>query len=168
MRLHATATPAVVSQLSTASAFAAIVLSLALAGCSGSANGPGGEAGLAAKHLYMGVACGTGNEVGCDRVAISVQVPSRPDFVVAIVAGHRIRMVDIADREHHRGPFVYQGAIEPEGLLAHGPLAVDAEPSGYWSGSPAVRVPVIIQAVYRHQGIRERQFDDVRLMPGFG
>ena len=154
--------------MNTAGAIALVMMVLALGGCGGDDAAGGGAEGLVARHLYMGVACGTGNEVGCDRVAVSVEVPSRPDFVVAIVAGHRIRMVDIADRERHRGPFVYQGAIEPEGLLAHGPLAVDAEPDGHWSGSPAVRVPVTIQAVYRHDGIRERRFDDVRLMPGFG
>ena len=154
--------------MNAAAAIAVVMMVLALGGCRDGEDGGGGDQELVARHLYMGVACGTGNEVGCDRVAISVQVPSRPDFVVAIVAGHRVRMVDIADRERHRGPFVYEGAIEPEGLLAHGPLAVDAEPGGYWSGSPAVRVPVTIQAVYRHEGIRERRFDDVRLMPGFG
>ena len=154
--------------MNMAPALAVVMMVLALGGCGGDEDAGGGDEELVAQHLYMGVACGTGNEVGCDRVAISVQVPSQPDFVVAIVAGHRVRMVDIADRERHRGPYVYQGAIEPEGLLAHGPLAVDAESSGYWSGSPAVRAPVTIQAVYRHEGIRERRFDDVRLMPGFG
>src|SRR6187397_1222724 len=120
----------VLRRMNTAAAIAVVMMVLALGGCGDGEDGGGGDQDLVARHLYMGVACGTGNEVGCDRVAISVQVPSRPDFVVAIVAGHRVRMVDIADRERHRGPFVYEGAIEPEGLLAHGPLAVDAEPGG--------------------------------------
>lgn len=148
-------------------ALVAVVLALALAGCGGSNDTASGGEGLVARHLYMGVTCGTGNEVGCDRVALSVEVPSNPDYVTALVAGHRVRLSEIDDG-YRRAPFIYQGALEPDGLLKRGSLAVDAEPDGHWSGSPAVRVPVTLRAVYRHDRIAARRFGDVRLMPGFG
>jgi hypothetical protein len=147
-------------------ALAAIVLALALAGCGHSANAPSGEAALVARHLYIGVSCREGNEIGCDGIAASVEVPSRPDFVVAIVAGHRIRMNRVGTGS--RGPVIYQGRLEDPGLLHEGPLALQPQPNGKWLGTPPVRVPVTIQAIYGAGRYAERQFDDVTLGAGFG
>ena len=152
--------------MSSAPVLAAIVLVLALGGCGSSVEAPSGEAGLVAKHFYMGVSCKEGNEIGCDGIAASVEVPSRPDFVVAIVAGNRIRM----DRIANGGPRwpIYQGRLEVPGLLHDGPLAVQPKPNGKWLGQPQVRVPVTIQAIYGGGRYAERQFDDVTLGAGFG
>lgn len=123
--------------------------------------------GLEAKHLYMGVSCAAGNRIGCDGIAVSVEVPDEPDFVVAIVAGRRIRLDRISNRS--KGPFVYQGRLEVPGLLHEGPLAVDPMPNGKWLGQPRVSAPVLLQAVNGDVArYAERRFDDVWLAPGFG
>lgn len=150
-----------------ARAFVAAGLALALAGCGGSEVTGGGGDELVAKHLYLGVSCKRGNEIGCDGIAASVEVPSRPDFVTAIVAGHRIRLE--RDGGGSDGPFIYQGRLEVPGLLHEGPLAVEPEPNGKWLGRPPVRFPVTILAIDRGRGgYAERQFDDVSLGAGFG
>lgn len=152
--------------MTAARALVTVMLVLALSGCGGSAERPSERETLVAKHLYMGVSCRKGNEIGCDGIAASVEVPSRPDFVVAIVAGHRIRMDRIGTGS--RGPTIYQGRLADPGLLHAGPLAVRPQPNGKWLGQPAVRVPVTIQAIYGNGRYAERQFDEVTLGAGFG
>ena len=152
--------------MNTPPATAAILLVLALGGCGGDEDAGGRDEGLIARHIYMGVACREGNEIGCDGIAASVEVPSRPDFVIAIVADHRIRLNRIAAGSP--GPAIYQGRLEEPGLLHEGPLAVQPQPNGKWLGQPQVRAPVTIQAIYGGGRYAERQFDDVTLGAGFG
>jgi hypothetical protein len=152
--------------MNTAAAIAVAMMVLALGGCGDGEDGSGGGGGLLAKHLYMGVSCREGNDMSCDGIAVSVQVPSRPGFVVAIVAGHRIRMDRIANGGR-RWP-IYQGRLESPGLLHEGPLAVQPQSNGKWLGQPQVRVPVTIQAIYGGGRYAERRFDGVTLGAGFG
>lgn len=150
-----------------ARAFAAVGLALALVGCGGSEVTGGGGDLLVAKRLFIGVSCNRGNEIGCDGIAASVEVPSRPDFVTAVVAGYRIRMERVGGGSD--GPFIYQGRLEAPRLLHRGPLAVEPGRNGKWLGRPPVRFPVTILAIDRGRGsYAERRFEDVSLGAGFG
>ena len=100
-----------------------------------------------AKHLFVGVSCSTGNEIGCDGIALSVEVPSEPDYVEANVDGYRTRLERVATGEN--ADAYYQGRIQRPGLLHEGPLAVDPEPNGKWIGRKAVFFPMSLRAIYQ-------------------
>ena len=122
---------------------------------------------LNAKHVYVGVSCGTGNDVRCDGIRLSVEVPSEPSFVYATIGGHRTRLTRVANTEHV--PAYYQGGILSPGLLHEGPLAVKANADGRWIGRKPVFFPMTLRAVYRDEGAyREESLEHVRLNPGFG
>ena len=121
------------------------------------------------KHLYVGVSCATGNEIGCDSIRLSVEVPSEPepDYLEANVDGYRAKLTRIATGES--ADAYYQGRIQCPGLLHEGPLAVKPEPNGKWIGSKPVYFPMSLRAIYQDNlEYSEQSFERVRLNPGFG
>lgn len=116
------------------------------------------------KQLYLGVSCvGRGNFVGCDRVCIYAVVrKAHPAHLVASLAGHRTRMAGF-------GRNSYEGCMRRDGLLHRGPLAVRADETNHWFGTPPVRIPIRIRAVFPAQS---RYVDlparSIRLSAGYG
>ena len=71
-----------------------------------------------AKHLFVGVSCSTGNEIGCDGIALSVEVPDEPDYVEANVDGYRARLERVATGKN--ADAYYQGRHPETGPPARG------------------------------------------------
>ena len=117
-------------------------------------------------YEYIGVSCSQANSVACDRIGIFVSTADRPDYVVATIAGHSIRLTDPG--WHRHGAASFEGFLESPGLLHEGPLAVEPTPSDRWEGSPQVTAPVELVAVYADGSCAQMFLPAVNIAAGYG
>jgi hypothetical protein len=132
------------------------------------------RARLAVWRVYMGVACGKPNWIGCDRVGLAIWLPVRPRGLDASIGGRSVAMrrqstVDAADygARKHRPLAYYVGFLQPAGLM-DGPLRV--QPDGgrrHWTGLHPVEAKVRLVAHYRN-GEASRRTLSVGLAAGWG
>lgn len=119
-------------------------------------------------RAYMGVSCRPANTVECDRVGLSVWL-RRPALRVSARIGDRpLRL----DDPTWSGPASggrrtrFAGFLQPAGLL-DGPLRVERERGGRWTGRTPQRARVDVIVSYGG-GRVARTSVLVRLSPGWG
>jgi len=121
------------------------------------------------KDPGMGVACREANSVACDRIGIAVWLDSVPQRLVATVDGRSVALRDahiVCGRERSC-PRLYQGELQPAGLL-DGALKVTPDEGRYrWFGRHPVAGTLTITATYR-DGSRAVATRRVPLNPGWG
>ena len=121
------------------------------------------------KDPGMGVACPEPNSVACDRVGIAVWLDSEPQRLVASVGGRSVTLRDAHIRcgDDRACPRLYQGELQPAGLL-DGALKVTPDEGRHrWFGRHPVTGTLTVTATYR-DGSRAAATRRVPLSPGWG
>jgi hypothetical protein len=121
------------------------------------------------RRTYMAVACPEPNDVSCDRVGIYAEVKQPARAVTAQVGGRKAALDDpeYGADEPRDARHTFAGFLQPAGLRGDGPLAVDLEPDGRWTGHSPVsaRVTFVIEHV---DGTLVRTTQRLALDAGFG
>ena len=125
------------------------------------------DARLDVPYVYVGVSCPEPNSIACDRVGVFVSTTDKPDYVVATIDGHSLRLTDPGWQRD--GAASFEGFLQTPGLLHEGPLAVEATSSDRWVGDPPVSVRLELRAVYlERETVAETVLPAVRLSAGYG